>query len=454
MSVSSKDLRPDTRVILDTLARIFDSAPFRSGKQCQDLLRYVVEHSLRDDSEALKERVIGCEVFGRRPDYDTAEDPVVRIKAGDVRKRLALYYHAMPPDTHVELEMPVGSYRVEFRPFPRPGARQKAGESSRGMDDLPDSALLLEPRHNAPDPPAHSPALVSSAHDDQPVHPVQVESNRPHWLFKRRFQILTSLAVIVVLAVVSSRLLRPPMSPFEAFWAPIVSSRIPPVISVGSCGVYRHKYLEEYRKGSPHSDTDVVRWATMPRPAEQVNWNDMILDRTNFVGIGDAAAIASIGTTLSSFKKSYDLRFTNDLVFEDMRRSPTILIGAFSNSWTLELDDKLPFVFYESQYIREVAPPNRQWNTVRDGQGKATEDYALVSRIIHSNTGEFTLTIAGIDMTGMRASAEFVSDPGKLNQALKQLPAGWQGKNLQLLLHSRIIADVPSSTDVVESRVW
>jgi hypothetical protein len=34
------------------------------------------------------------EVFGRSPDYDTAEDPVVRLRAADVRKRLAQYYQA------------------------------------------------------------------------------------------------------------------------------------------------------------------------------------------------------------------------------------------------------------------------------------------------------------------------------------------------------------------------
>ena len=38
-------------------------------------LRYVVEHSANSRDELLKERSIGVEVFGRAPDYDTAEDP-------------------------------------------------------------------------------------------------------------------------------------------------------------------------------------------------------------------------------------------------------------------------------------------------------------------------------------------------------------------------------------------
>ena len=53
------------------------------------LLRYVVEQTLSGNEENLKERTLGVEVFRRSPDYDTNLDPVVRLSAGEVRKRLA-----------------------------------------------------------------------------------------------------------------------------------------------------------------------------------------------------------------------------------------------------------------------------------------------------------------------------------------------------------------------------
>ena len=84
-------LRPQ---IKDALEDILQSAPFRTSRQCQDMFSYIVEHSLAGSDESLRERVIGIEVFGRIPDYDTAEDPVVRVRAADVRKRLAQYYQA------------------------------------------------------------------------------------------------------------------------------------------------------------------------------------------------------------------------------------------------------------------------------------------------------------------------------------------------------------------------
>jgi hypothetical protein len=47
---------------------------------CQNLLRYLVEKSGKGGEESLKERVIGVEVFGRSPDYNTGDDPIVRAR--------------------------------------------------------------------------------------------------------------------------------------------------------------------------------------------------------------------------------------------------------------------------------------------------------------------------------------------------------------------------------------
>jgi hypothetical protein len=455
MSVSNKEVRANSGVVLETLARILDSAPFRSSKQCQDLLRYVVEHSLREDNESLKERVIGCEVFGRRHDYDTADDPVVRIRAGDVRKRLALYYRTMPPGANIEIDIPHGSYRVEFRPFPEPASGQGDANASHGSDH---SQLSKTAGQEVADPPSHPVNGEVSVIDGQPAEPVRSASNRPRWFVRYRLPILAALAVIVALGSLSNRLFRPPINAFDSFWNPVFSSPTPPIICVGSSAVYRLKEesVAKYSSVSkiPNATSIDREYVLTFRPGQQIDADDLVPNRNGFVTIGDAAATASVVSMLSNLRKPYDLRFSEDIAFGDLRRSPAILIGAFNNSWTISMDDKLPFVFLEMKYIHEVASPGRSWSTVRDEHGNPTEDYALVSRQLHSKTGEFSITIAGIDMTGTRASAEFVSDPIKLNLALKQLPEGWQGKNLQLLLHSTIINGLPSATDVVAYRVW
>ena len=60
--------------IRQTLDRVLASPAFRNSKQSQKFLKYVVEHSAEGREDHLKERDLGVEVFGRVPDYDTAED--------------------------------------------------------------------------------------------------------------------------------------------------------------------------------------------------------------------------------------------------------------------------------------------------------------------------------------------------------------------------------------------
>src|SRR5689334_2911067 len=105
------------------LEDILGSAPFRTSRQCQDLFRYIVDHSLASPDGSLRERIIGIEVFGRSPDYDTAEDPVVRLRAADVRKRLAQYYQSKPEPGEWKIEIPTGSYKAHFHPSEVPLAR-------------------------------------------------------------------------------------------------------------------------------------------------------------------------------------------------------------------------------------------------------------------------------------------------------------------------------------------
>src|SRR2546430_12496335 len=66
----------------------------------------------------LKERTLGVEVFGRDPDYDTNLDPVVRIAAGEIRKRIAQYYHEPGHETEMRIDLPSGTYVPEFHPSP------------------------------------------------------------------------------------------------------------------------------------------------------------------------------------------------------------------------------------------------------------------------------------------------------------------------------------------------
>ena len=86
--------RQDRDAILLELQEVLASPHFCNSKRYPALLKYIVEETLAGNSEAAEgERTLGVEVFDRPPAYDTNADTVVRYTAGEVRKRLSLYYH-------------------------------------------------------------------------------------------------------------------------------------------------------------------------------------------------------------------------------------------------------------------------------------------------------------------------------------------------------------------------
>ncbi|MGA2117894.1 MAG: hypothetical protein ABSH56_24460 [Bryobacteraceae bacterium] len=114
-SSSTPGAAPDIQDIRDQLDRLLVSSHFRNSKRYPALLRFVVEQAVEGKAGHLKERTIGVEVFARSVDYDPSSDPVVRITAAEVRKRLAQYYQERPHSGEVRIEIPVGSYVPEFR---------------------------------------------------------------------------------------------------------------------------------------------------------------------------------------------------------------------------------------------------------------------------------------------------------------------------------------------------
>jgi hypothetical protein len=116
------ETRDSSERIAETLEHILRSPRFKDSQQLQNLLRYVVDEGLKGNDDALKERMIGIYVFGRRPDYDTTDDPIVRSRMGSLRKRLVQYYEGQAGnDAGVQIVIPNGTYRPSFlfRAVPR-----------------------------------------------------------------------------------------------------------------------------------------------------------------------------------------------------------------------------------------------------------------------------------------------------------------------------------------------
>jgi hypothetical protein len=124
---------------------ICDSPSFRaSPKSCQ-FLRHIVDRTLQGNVDELKERLIGFALLGRDASYDTGSDAGVRVRANDVRKRLAAYYAANCNDSEFTVDIPAGSYVPRFY-MPR---------SFQHVDPVPEFLASAEPAlvEAVPEPP-------------------------------------------------------------------------------------------------------------------------------------------------------------------------------------------------------------------------------------------------------------------------------------------------------------
>ncbi len=116
------------------LQRLLESPEFRASKRCSEFLTYVVEHTISGPAGALKERLIGVEVFQLPPDFDPGQHSAVRVTANEVRKKLAQRYQAENGSYHpVRIELPTGSYTAEFK-WQRPGEQARIVPPPRQRD--------------------------------------------------------------------------------------------------------------------------------------------------------------------------------------------------------------------------------------------------------------------------------------------------------------------------------
>ncbi len=96
------------------LEKIVQSSTFKTSQTYQNLLKYLVEASLKNKS--LKEYDIAIEIFGKDATYNPSEDPIVRVYVSNLRKKLKQYYNNEGKHDKIRFDIPSGHYEVKFLP--------------------------------------------------------------------------------------------------------------------------------------------------------------------------------------------------------------------------------------------------------------------------------------------------------------------------------------------------
>jgi hypothetical protein len=394
----------EQQLIRDELARLLKSRHFSNSRRYPALLSYIVEKTLVGRTEELKERVLGVEVFHRRSNYDSDTDTVVRVAAAEVRRRLVLIYYEGDGEHAIEISLPTGSYVPEFH-------RNTAPEAL-----VP--SLSAEPELPHRIAPATVPELLPA---------LVLDYHRPGWRKIVPGIALILLTASLVLLFLHRREAR--QSAIDLFWQPIWSSLSPAILSPGA--------LVQDRNSS--------YGLTMAQRT----------DDYTFTSMATTMALADLVHLFSKSRTEYLVQPTSMTTLTDIRHHPVILIGAYNNEWTMNLQRDLRYRFADDpdRQIYDATNASVRWSRPESMTCLERDDYAIVARFYSKVTDSPVVVIAGIEKNGTEAAAEFVSTPRYMD-ALTQQSRDWASKNVEMVLKIKVVHGKSGVPSIEAVHLW
>jgi hypothetical protein len=415
---------PSADAVRDELDRLLASPFFNHSRRFPNFLRFVVEHALEGDVDHIKERTLGIEIFGRDAGYDTASDPIVRVTAAEIRKRVAQYYQDPAHRDELRISLPSGSYVPHFQwpssEAPGPLEQETVSESS---------AVALVHRQST---------LVDAEHVSS--EPVPAGKVGQRWGKLLRWG---PVAVVVVAAVAAGVVgwHRDQPSPFDSFWQPVLSPQEPVLLCIAD-----------------QLDYSEIQLRDAADPSHQF----LLKDHLTAIVMDDLDAIVKVAGILRSQGKQYVLQSEGATNLDQLRRGPTIFVGAFDNAWTLRLTRPLRYRFANNADMTRLwiedsnAPGQSRWVVDRNVQ-MATDnyrDYAIIARFTDSNTGNVAVVIAGVGRGGTRVAGEFLTTNSDLAQLMRAASQAGDKKNMEAVLSTEIIGGEPGTPKMEAVYFW
>lgn len=422
-SAPDPKLQSDPRWAL--IQRILLTGPFQKSANLHSLLRYLAEHSIRNDFTYLTERQIGIAVFGKPDNYSPAEDSAVRVHVRQLRLRLHEYFALEGRGEELRVDIPKGSYVLEFHPA-------QADEKR-----VAEAAPALEPTE-----PKRAGRRIQA----------------------RDVLLLIASAAAVFLAIGWYRAAHRPAAETPVPWplnAVIQPNQDTHVVVADSNFMLRllsdHEItLEEYLQ--PGFRTNLIPKHTSPGITRLLNY------------ITDSQLTSFADLTVTSMLErmagpSAHLLLTSSRGFNDrdLQYGNYVFIGSpSSNPWVFLFTDKLNFEVVEDSvggrmYFRNKKPLDGEQATY-DGllhTGGAGEDYGTISLLPTSNGRGQVLILQGLRQEGTEALGELLASPANRAQLKNALGISDDPRTpvyFEALVRARAVAGAPVSISIVATR--
>jgi hypothetical protein len=408
---------PEKAAVQQQLEKLLATPLFNSSKRYPSFLHFVVTKALAGQTDQLKERILGMEIFGREADYNTNVDAIVRVTAAEIRKRIEHYYQDPKHSQEIRIFLPAGSYVPQFswpgHPGGLPGEFKEASSTKT---------------HEFPETPVVAPTVSG--------HSVSGKLNS-----MSKYAVLVSILLIAGLLATTGvwYFSKPPI--LKQFWEPFVKSTEPVLFCIADQNQYSTIRLRD--AGDPQRETTLN-------------------ESTIAIVIDDVSPLVNVAGMLRTFGKNYRVQGQSYTSLTDLRRGPTVFIGAYDNGWTLRLTSPLRFHFANDPamsafWIEDRAnPKKRDWILDRTVQQKTGtyKDYAIVARFVDPNTDQYVVIAAGIGRGGTIAAGEFLVDSHRMSELLSLAQSNWKQKNIEIVLETQVIQDRSGPPRISAVHVW
>lgn len=429
----------DAARVLQCVREITESAAFRNSQRSGQFLIYIVEQAIAGNFEALKERLIGMELFGRSASYDTGEDAIVRVTASDVRKRLLQYYGQFGEEMEWRVTLPRGCYIPEFI-----HSQHHAKSDTGGTFAAP----AVEEIHALVEaPPATVPTLSL------------VEASTGRSPLRRGTLMLAIAGTCLASALLTFTgcwfWLGHPASGSQVplVWAGLLSARQPLRIITSDPNIGEIQGLT----GQRITVSDYANHRYIPDPGKvppaSLQFANNIL-RGDKAAAVDASIIVNVAATAQKYGADVRVRTARAIQLSDLATDDNyVLLGSpLTNPWSSLYLANADFRFARDpsgrEYIEDIKPKTGEKpQYLPSALGFATgRSLAIVAYLRNPDHRGHVLVLAGLNGEGTEAAGEFVVDPHRMEGALRG--CGYAGErevgDVEVLLQLDMMAGLPS----------
>jgi hypothetical protein len=401
--------------VLSQMDRLLNSRHFRNSRRYPALLEYIIRQTLAGNSDSLKERVLGIAVFHRPPDYDANADPIVRVTAGEIRKRIAQYYHDEETAGEIQIDLRPGSYVPEFHLV------------------APVASTSPEPRDAfVADTPLQDPLTTAGSSLSSTVGHRLVGSRRA-----AAAVVTALLAVAVIASVIHWHRADDQRS---QMWYPLLNSPAPVLLVVGQ----------------PHiaqTETPSTISAYEHTPEGELE-------------LPDAIAMAHLCAMLDTHHHLYQIIGVNSASLSDLRKGPAILVGGSNNPWTLRILRPLRFSISSAadpsaggsamlQIVDRKHHPGSPWTVdFQQPVSSITHDYAIIARFQANMTDGVVMVVAGLGSGGTESASKFINSASYMSQLVSQAPRNWRSMNMEAVLETEVIGGRAGHPHIIATEFW